>query len=588
MEQKSVFSTYGIHVLPLTRSMFKPIALELPSEGTDYAKKSHPELVELLRQRFLQPLSKQPKVSWDLKQLQPDAIQDFASTAKSAQTDPTEPIQQSAQTQYLELAAQKIQEGLIPMEVERMGGYYSTLEFLRPPTEAIPTFYLLEEYRTASYLGDYGAGQTVKTFTLLPGEKTTITVKTFKELTTTRNRSENVVDSFSQSSANELENLLEEQQKLDTTNSNTNVNTQSRTTTFGGGVNATLGATIGKFTFKVGAAFSGGVTNVNTNTNTVVNNRTSNVNHLSKALSKHVENSNSNRQMTVNTSTQESYKESEEVSTVRNLENINKSRVLNFVFRQLLQEYVSITYLDDVKIVFSNGYPGHFETASLQQIDEFLAKYINDANIVAVKNMILNNYLNVENHEGQPKPFLQAKEITNYDGSKRFYHSKKRGVIDTYTRNEILQKGQCGLEIGIKGVILNVDVNILRTDSIIADALLGQGEALDCFNAQLQDAAVVNALLQNAKLDLSIDIERDGSALDRERKQLENNRLPQTNELDYERLKLENNRLAQTNDLLKMWNEKNPDESARAYSRIVHGCCDVPQTGGCGCHAEKQ
>jgi hypothetical protein len=290
----------------------------------------------------------------------------------------------------------------------------------------------------------------------------------------------------------------------------------------------------------------------------------------------------------VNTSTQESYKESEEVSTVRNLENINKSRVLNFVFRQLLQEYVSITYLDDIKIGFSNGYPGLYEVASVQQMDEFLAKYINDANIAAVKNMILNNYFNVENHEGNPKSFLQAKEIKNYDNSIRSYHSKKSGVLDTYQRVKDVETGSTGLKIGIKGVILNVDVNILRTDSIIADALLGQGEALDCFNAQLQDAAVVNALLQNAKLDQSIDLERDASALDRERKQLENSRLPQTNELDYERLKLENNRLAQTNDLLKMLTEKNPDELARAYSRIVHGCCDVPQTGGCGCHTEKQ
>ena len=33
----------------------------------------------------------------------------------------------------------------------------------------------------------------------------------------------------------------------------------------------------------------------------------------------------------------------------------NQSRVLNFVFRQLLQEYVIIMYLPNVKIGFSNA-----------------------------------------------------------------------------------------------------------------------------------------------------------------------------------------------------------------------------------------
>jgi hypothetical protein len=69
---------------------------------------------------------------------------------------------------------------------------------------------------------------------------------------------------------------------------------------------------------------------------------------------------------------------------------------------------------------------------------------------------------------------------------------------------------------------------------------------------------------------------------------LETNQLSQTQKWDEERLQLDNNRLAQTNDLLKTLTDRNPEESARAYSRIVHGCCDVPQTGGCGCHAGKQ
>ncbi len=64
----------------------------------------------------------------------------------------------------------------------------------------------------------YGMGRVVKTFTLLPGEKTTITVKTYKDVKTTKSRSENVLDSYSESSANDLENLVQGEQENKTEN----------------------------------------------------------------------------------------------------------------------------------------------------------------------------------------------------------------------------------------------------------------------------------------------------------------------------------------------------------------------------------
>ena len=85
----------------------------------------------------------------------------------------------------------------------------------------------------------------------------------------------------------------------------------------------------------------------------------------------------------------EFFKESEEVSTVRQLENINKSRVLNFVFWQLLQEYVSVTYLHDIKLVFSNGHPESMEVCSIEQMDEFLDIWMTPEGAATAKNMIL-------------------------------------------------------------------------------------------------------------------------------------------------------------------------------------------------------
>jgi hypothetical protein len=42
----------------------------------------------------------------------------------------------------------------------------------------------------------------------------------------------------------------------------------------------------------------------------------------------------------------------------------------------------------------------------------------------------------------------------------------------------------------VPGIILNVDRNTLRTPAVIVDALLGQGEALDCYSMKIQDEVV--------------------------------------------------------------------------------------------------
>jgi hypothetical protein len=75
-------------------------------------------------------------------------------------------------------------------------------------------------------------------------------------------------------------------------------------------------------------------------------------------------------------------------------------------------------------------------------------------------------------------------------GSETFWRIKP-DLQDSYSRDG-------GLEINVKGVILNVQTNTLRTPSVVADALLGQGEALDCFNTRLQDTAAMKAYIENA------------------------------------------------------------------------------------------
>ena len=48
--------------------------------------------------------------------------------------------------------------------------------------------------------------------------------------------------------------------------------------------------------------------------------------------------------------------------------------------------------------------------------------------------------------------------------------------------------------------ILAAERHVLHSDAYITDAILGNGEALDCFNQKLQDAAAIEAALDNLKV----------------------------------------------------------------------------------------
>jgi hypothetical protein len=386
-------------------------------------------------------------------------------------------------------------------------------DMFEPEAQSIPLF-IIEEYETCSFIGDYGAGKALKTFSLLPGEKTTITVKTYKEITATQNRSESVLDSFSQESAADMEKLVEEES---TTNQQ-----DTNTTTSNAAVSLSLSGLKGKL---LGGGVLGGTVGAN-RAKSKSTARTANVKSIDRALSKHVEKANSSRKIEVNTTSAESFKEGEEQTTVRVLENINKSRVLNFVFREMLQEYISITYLKNIRIAYSDGTPESILMVDIEDIDGLLETVFpgEDARRATVKGNILNPYkgTNLKNWQCTPIPLINES------------NQRRVSVHDTYTYTK---NGQ-SKSLRVEGIILNISHYTLRTDSVICDAVMGQGEALDCFNVQLQDAAVLSAQLQNYTTLQALQV-IDGIT--------------------------------------------DPMEKAKLYKKVFGDCCDVAQTG-CNCN----
>ncbi|MEJ1374732.1 MAG: hypothetical protein RPT94_06885 [Candidatus Sedimenticola sp. (ex Thyasira tokunagai)] len=377
--------------------------------------------------------------------------------------------------------AQLVADGFRPFPRVTLGGEKS-LGFIPKPAKPRPRLYLVEEYKACSYLADYGAGKTLNTFSLLPGEKTKITIRTYRDSAETRTASENILDSFSQESADELESLVQSESGTSSSSSSS----QSNTTTGDAG----LGVGIDLFGI-VGVDVGGGIESSGTKSAETTQEEYCDV--LSSALSKHVEQTAYGRDIEINTTTSETVTEGEEQTTVREISNINHSRVLNFVFRQLLQEYITIFYLNNVKVAFSTGYPESIESMELYSLDEILPKYIKEEYLDAAKEKILLPYCSVFNYKQEPKQFIEFVELESA-GCLAGAAGQTR-TRSFYRKNADLKDEVEGIEI--HGVIKRVQRNVLRTPTVIIEALLGQGEALDCYNQELQASTVERVKVEN-------------------------------------------------------------------------------------------
>lgn len=389
------------------------------------------------------------------------------------------------------------------------------LYFASRPIKPQPTIAIVLHNEVCSYLGNYGAGKTLKSFSLLPGEKTTISIRTYKFMEEFKRRAENVLDSFTETSTHELQKYIEEWE-----NKNNIINSLSLSLALSGGLDIGVLGNLGSVGLNFGASFQGSFNgNIGTQMGT-----------FNSAFDTHVTQSTNSRDIEVNTEVSSTQISENEESVVRQVENINHSRVLNFIFRQLVQEYFTITYLNDVSIVYSNGYPESKIVVKLADIDSLLTQVINPACIEDVRKGITKLLCSVQDYQGTITPFIECIEETIQDccgGDPPYvnkYIRKKFGLSQTYNG------------VTVPGIIMNVKNRIIRTDAVIVEALLGQGEALDCYNMHLQDEAVKKTQLDNTALQQQIDI---------------------------------------INSITP------PQKKAELYKKVFGACCDVAQSGGC-------
>jgi Bacterial Ig domain len=358
-----------------------------------------------------------------------------------------------------------------------------------PKAPLVERILLVESVRLSSYLGAYGAGRTIKTFSLLPGEKAKISVKTFRKTDTDAKQASSILDSFTQESADDFENSLQNEQS-----SKTGAQESSHYK-----VGAEVQASWGWGSAKVSAEASGGS---NASREELAKN-------IAGATQKHAAKASAKRDVNVDTSYEVKVQTGEETAVEREIQNINVSRVLNFVFRQMNQEFITLLHLVDARIGYfrldgfqDNGDGSkspitNYQEATLSQLDGLLEQVIVKDRRQDVRDAIIHQLEHVFDYQDCHHTFVETAALTMGDGTElpnSGYLRVKKDLISTY------KDATSGTTISVPGVILTAIMNVMRTDAILVEALLGQGEALDDYSKGLQAAAIKEKELANTSL----------------------------------------------------------------------------------------
>lgn len=415
----------------------------------------------------------------------------------------------------------------MPIFYKTMGGGKLRLKWV-PIPEPDPRLMLIETYKLTSFPGDYGAGTTIKTFSLLPDEKTEISIKTWKKSIQSTNEASSILDSYTDEKADEFE------RNVQTENSCTSKVEESNSyhAEVGGGVSW------GVASISASAGTSGGTSS----------GREEFAKNVMNATDKHSQTASAKREVNIETSFQKTEETGEEVAIMRNIENLNASRTLNFTFRQLNQQFHSLLHLTDVRLAFFNGLPGSIREYALYELESLVKDYMmpelaiipeseSDTSTRAIdtvthldpekveeklREYILGEYSHVMDYNGDAHTFLEEKALNSYkylrvippgekemeiDGKTRLVYTNKQKYImrpEIRDNNDnITQKEDARY---VDGIITGHKIITMKTDGIIVESLLGKAEALDEYAVESREETVRHKQLENERIKMGIEI----------------------------------------------------------------------------------
>lgn len=348
---------------------------------------------------------------------------------------------------------------------------------------ADPQLFLIEKLAISSSLGDYGMGRTVRTFTLLPGESTTIRLRTWQSTKESIKEASSIIDSHHE----EAKTRFEDQVQKETTDKST----QSKERKWAAEAEAKAKWGWGSASVKGSASGS------------YQSGREQFAKQVSSAVSEHAKTASAKRELSVTSESETTRESGNETVIERSIVNVNVRRVLNFVFRELNQEYTTRLHLTDILVGFTNGLDNTWREVPISGLRQLLAGVLAEEKVDDVARKILKFAAVVFDEGDKPQKVLQkiSYDVITDDFNVSEVSFDADGLPPAPTDNEFyrFKKGKIGEQKEVDGVLLSTQLIVMRTDSVIVEALLGEADALDEFAMEVQQAAATEKTLLNER-----------------------------------------------------------------------------------------
>ncbi|MFC8434504.1 hypothetical protein [Streptomyces sp. NPDC057253] len=365
-----------------------------------------------------------------------------------------------------------------------------------PVAAAQPRLALVETWELRSFLGDYGLGRTLQTFSLLPGERQTITVETWRTSAATREDSSSVFESSDSAAQTRFTSALVEES--------------------GAAFQDQGGWALSVSSSAKASVHFLGLVDVEARFDSAF---AANHQEASQRWASSVSQTAQDHAAQVNNSRRQSAEHTDQVSTasgasstvVREISNTNLRRVLNFVFRELNQTYETHIVLRDIKVAFFNGRLGSAEIVALPDLARLLERHVVEPQRAEVAARILSLCAERIDADGDIVTTLQVGRDprgVRYDWESA--RLDETGRVATENPDPFHGgarwrfrpvKTVAGAPQELNGVVMDRTDVVLRTDNLVVEALLGQADALDPYAAALQALDLTNRQSETAARD---------------------------------------------------------------------------------------
>jgi hypothetical protein len=353
---------------------------------------------------------------------------------------------------------------------------------------------IVEKVRLSNFLGRYGAGRVLKTFSLLPGEKMEISLKSYRRSTDLSKQSSSVFDHVDNEATNEFITGL----------NNEHSDKQMQKDSFEWSVDAKLEQGWGSGGIEV----KGHVAGSSNSAREQFAKATSNVSQ------KHAGRKSSVRDIKVNAESESRVETGEEESIKRNIENINTGRTLNFVFRQMNQEFASILHLVDIRI----GYAAFFQPlnggqriveyreVSIAELDSMLNSVVREGKRAEVKTAVMSVLENISDYQDNLTSIIE--EVILIPNTKDV-DKPARDLAYWRVRPNLVSEWEdpvSHLKYKVPGIVLSGTNVVMRTEGVIVESVLGGGSALDAYSKGLQQATIMQRDLENDRVQAQVNL----------------------------------------------------------------------------------